>query len=1050
MEKRELNRLTTALREVCRDRVLEEKWLLAPSLRTGFQWLDAVARSGQPVLNVRVKTLQQVVFDLASGEMARRGLSFLRGVQVGVLVARIFGRLRAAGSGYTAGLEPSPGLTRALAQAIRDLRLAGLRSRDVKAGAFEVKRKGEEVEQLLKEYERALEAERVVDDAQLMRMATDELKDGSAVLPPETLVLVPEDLAEDLRLLEKTLLERIPRGQRIGLPVDEPGTPAGDKLSDRALLSWIQRPAEAPQAPGDATAGIFRAVGEVNEVRGVLRSCVRQGLPFDEVEILHTDAATYVPLIYEIASRLRDEETGEGLPVTFAEGIPARYGRPARALLGWLSWMRGDYPQSILTHMIQDGLLRIEETEGHGWSFAELGGLFRSVPIGSGRARYLTKMDQAVEAVERQSAEGRVKDAEDAGTESEQARLGRRALGLRTLRDLVHGLLSDMPERMVRQGELLQAAQAFLDQRTRHSNRFDEFVRKKLSDEITELAGCVDKEDVEGLDVWKWLEDKCLASPVRGERPRPGRFHVASVHGGGHSGRQHTFVVGLDDSRFPGAGLQDPLLLDGERRQLSGHLPTAASRLNRATLEFARLMARLRGKVTLSYCCRSLADDREMFPSPMVLAAFRILAGVPRGDPDDLNRWLPEPVSFAPGRLHPCLDLTESWVGWMCDEDGIQDPEDAIARSFPHLGRGFIAQQARTSDRFTEYDGFVPQAGPDLDPARPDGPVLSASALETAGACPMEYFFRYVLGIRPPDEVRMDPRIWLEATERGQLLHAVFRRFMHRLDEQERLPDFQRDEKLLMETLDEELAWWRDRKPAPSRVVYEREALDLRQAARIFLREEEALCSGSRPFCFEASVGLLPEGKGTPLDTLQPVSLRLGGGATVRARGRIDRIDRVPDGEGRRYTVWDYKTGSSWKYRRDRPGSPDDPFRSGRLVQNALYLQLAESRLKEAVSPEAAVDRFGYFFPTTREHGERIEWTAAELAGGTRVIRRLCEMLAGGAFPFTDDPEDVYHSDYKEAFGDVNAAAAASLRKLENAANEPLGPFRRLRGYEKE
>ena len=27
-----------------------------------------------------------------------------------------------------------------------------------------------------------------------------------------------------------------------------------------------------------------------------------------------------------------------------------------------------------------------------------------------------------------------------------------------------------------------------------------------------------------------------------------------------------TFIVGLDDSRFPGAGLQDPLLLDHERQ----------------------------------------------------------------------------------------------------------------------------------------------------------------------------------------------------------------------------------------------------------------------------------------------------------------------------------------------------------------------------------------------------------------------------------------------------------------------------------------------------
>ena len=48
--------------------------------------------------------------------------------------------------------------------------------------------------------------------------------------------------------------------------------------------------------------------------------------------------------------------------------------------------------------------------------------------------------------------------------------------------------------------------------------------------------------------------------------PRGGCLHVAHVLAGGHSGRPHTFIVGLDDGRFPGVGLQDPILLDEERR----------------------------------------------------------------------------------------------------------------------------------------------------------------------------------------------------------------------------------------------------------------------------------------------------------------------------------------------------------------------------------------------------------------------------------------------------------------------------------------------------
>ncbi len=34
-----MNQLTTALAEVCREHVLEEKWLIVPSRRVGYQWL---------------------------------------------------------------------------------------------------------------------------------------------------------------------------------------------------------------------------------------------------------------------------------------------------------------------------------------------------------------------------------------------------------------------------------------------------------------------------------------------------------------------------------------------------------------------------------------------------------------------------------------------------------------------------------------------------------------------------------------------------------------------------------------------------------------------------------------------------------------------------------------------------------------------------------------------------------------------------------------------------------------------------------------------------
>ena len=68
-----VNRLARELARICQERLLEEKWLIAPSLRVGHQWIDTVTLANGPVLNVRIKTLKALALDLAGPEMARAG-----------------------------------------------------------------------------------------------------------------------------------------------------------------------------------------------------------------------------------------------------------------------------------------------------------------------------------------------------------------------------------------------------------------------------------------------------------------------------------------------------------------------------------------------------------------------------------------------------------------------------------------------------------------------------------------------------------------------------------------------------------------------------------------------------------------------------------------------------------------------------------------------------------------------------------------------------------------------------------------------------------------
>ncbi len=1034
-----MNRLAESVRELCASHVLEEKWLLAPSLRTGFQWLDAVTRSGHPVLNARVKTLAGMALELAAPYMQKQGLTLLRGVQLELLVEGVLGRLR-DGAGYLARLESSPGLVRAAAATLRDLRLCGLAADDLSPRLFEVEAKGRELVSLLSAYEEELASRELIDIAGVLRLAGRRLEEDASTLVPGCLVAVAEDMLEEMRGLERAMWEAVAEEKRIVLAADRPCAERARETGNTALLAWISCPREAPPPRKDGSVDMFRAVGEANEVREVLRRCTGGDIHLDEVEILHSDASTYMPLIYEACSLLA-AEAGRDVPVTFAEGIPLSYSHPGRALSGWLSWIAEDFPQSTLVRLVQDGLLELGTAMADGWSFSRLGSMLRALPIGKGRERYLPVMDAELDSLEWRRSRHELGENGDNGRGRLQ-HLERRIEMMRALRDLVSGLLEGIPVYAQDRLELLRSAEVFLLQRARGLCEMDEYGRLRLLDEVRELGSALQEAGAppSGLDVQAWLADLARTSRVEGKGPRPGCLYVAPLAGGGHSGRSHTFILGLDDGRFPGAGLQDPFLLDSERAAISGDLPTAAERLAAGLEGFSRLAARIRGKVALSYCCRSLSDDRDMFPSPVMLAAYRIISGDREGVQNDLLAWLPEPASFSPHDPGRCLNSAEWWLNRLCSGPAPRDAVGAVVCAYPHLGRGMEARRARESGIFTAYDGYVPEAGEDLDPAGPGGPVLSASRLETLGRCPLEYFLAYVLGVKPPEEYILDPSRWLEPSEKGSLLHAVFRKFLLRLHGEDRRPVLERDWGSLLDILEGEIDAWTHRKPPPNREVHARESDDLRRAARIFLREEEIHCRERRPLFFEVAVGLEAEEQGNPIDSPQPVEIGLACGKTVRTRGYIDRIDELGEPGSLRFSVCDYKTGSAYGYSRE------DPFRQGRRVQNFLYMMQARSCLAGRY-PGAEVEFFQYFFPSTREHGERIEWDASTLAGGMRVLELLCEMLSLGCFPFSDDADDVSISDYRSAFTDPDALAAAIKVKLANPENEALAPFRELRGY---
>src|SRR5262245_11412748 len=100
------SRLVEALVQVCRQRLLDEKWLLGPSLRIGRQWAEQAARSGGQAINLHIQTTRRLALDLAEASVGDR-YQFLPELGATVLLDRLLDRLRQAGSPYLTTLRPS-------------------------------------------------------------------------------------------------------------------------------------------------------------------------------------------------------------------------------------------------------------------------------------------------------------------------------------------------------------------------------------------------------------------------------------------------------------------------------------------------------------------------------------------------------------------------------------------------------------------------------------------------------------------------------------------------------------------------------------------------------------------------------------------------------------------------------------------------------------------------------------------------------------------------------------------------------------------------------
>jgi DNA helicase-2/ATP-dependent DNA helicase PcrA len=461
-------------------------------------------------------------------------------------------------------------------------------------------------------------------------------------------------------------------------------------------------------------------------------------------------------------------------------------------------------------------------------------------------------------------------------------------------------------ERLGLRRQQLFAAQADVVERLRALARLTElagdFARRRPQGSARDLARSLAAVADAGLGE---SDEHGLEAPAR-----EGFVRVIGMEAATGEEFDHVFVIGLQATRMPGARrrLMEPIPDELVKERLPPETREAHAQEMRRLLHVA--MTRARTGLTLAYAAASergaaqppspFAEeariatggvwedvDEELFgPTDSLHAAFRVLRDDLLGDVSRVG------ASLGELRFDTDLDIGHAVVRYLelvklaallarpasqSVADALPDINARLLQAVTPLQREILLTSsiddalldAEHADSVRDA-AQAARAEPSLEPFLPkrgEGLVLSASDIETYRTCPLKYKFARVFRI--PSEPTINQRF-------GILIHQVLERY-HRGDESA-APAGSMDELLgLLE------AGWRRGGFGGSD-----EEVQLREKATNALHRYHARFQAepARPVWFEKAF-----------------SFRLG---AHTLRGRVDRVDELPDG---RFELIDYKTG---------------------------------------------------------------------------------------------------------------------------------------------
>lgn len=971
--------------EISNNNFMNEKILIVPKLSIGNQLIQHCNNQGYNFFNLRVETISSLANKMVKDIMFSKNISLINTfIAQFITMICLQDLINDKKLMYFNKQEVTPGVINAMYSSISELRLAGYSSKNLETTKFVNSDKGNDLLKLLLSYEKRLEEMNLIDEAAVLKLACD---------------IKSNNLTKYIFAYNKKLsyLE--------------------NKFMKHAMTYNLYHDVNADFDVENIK--ISKAYGESNECNGVIRKIKNNSSKFDENTIFYTVKEPYTQYFYNISQKLN-------IPMTFGSGINIKNTLPGKLYFCILNWMNDNYSVIKINQIISDGSLYISDDNTP--SKKDIVKVLRNSNIGWSRVRYVKKLQDSLKIIE-----DKIITTEN---QFDLDKLKRQQMKITWIKDFIIEFLEVLPIKDKNNNinfiELAIGLRKIIDKYSNVKSILD----KEAKTKILEILNCISKfsnismEFDKAIIFFKSYIEGCY---VNRSTPKPGHIHICNYKDGYWINRQETYIVGLNAVKFPIKLTDGPILLDCERELFNNSMNCIRDHNKSDVKALKQILIKTQGNIYLSYNSYDTLENKKISPTPLLLDIYRRQTNDTNKSYEDFNNEYNVSDNYILEKECDYLDENEYWLSKIIN-NGPSAIMDSYKNNYSLISKGIEAFNQRHSGEFTKYNGNITVNKSIVDPRINTNIIMSVSNLEKIAKSPFLYLLENILKINSLDEVKYNPNKWLNAIQRGKLLHRIFELFYKEIVKTGEVVNYRKHVNLILDIGTTCIKEFRDLFAVPNDMIYYIESKEILDSCRMFLRCEEQRENKGHPNYLELSFGTNEnfdsEGKFEPVKFILPSKM------CFHLSGKVDRVDKMFKDN---YKIIDYKTGSVYGY------SNRFYFKQGKQIQHAIYAMALEELLNIKVSASA------YEFLTIKGNGKTFiknkEFKSITRSDVLNIVDILFDTISSGCFVMSSEKFDNNEAVYKEIIQQNNSLDV--VKKIrESCKCKTLLRLKELENYE--